>query len=580
MISASNKFRRPSLFWLVILVPPALIALIVAAYASEVPFMDEWDVAPLLFALRNGSLQFAHLWLNHNEHRMLFPRALIVSLMALLGKWSIRAEVFTTVMIAIAQLFIFWRIARATVPARFILPLTLIASALIFHPLGSYNWLMGLQIAWFLALTCAIAAIAAIFARPGRWHGVVIATVAAVIGTYSMSAGLAIWPVGLMGLIALRRKGLGSRKQIALWCVAGIGAIGVFLATYPTSTESSSLVANLMRPLQVAFFVVEFLGGPFRIIYDGSYSAIIGAIGVLLALALAIRLARSRRRIGLLPTAILPWVMIVFFSALVAGMIGVTRSHMENAAHVAHYVALSGLFWIGIAGAHMALSGLPTADGDTIQTTSVQPAHLAVAVITIALTIGYLRSWNQGLTHIQLLSGQLRAFELSMLSNVKPVPEDLVVNIIYPVYGRPIQYSAQLRKLDEGFFWHGRDEAAVLSRVISAATSSKPATRQILYQGYIGAVSCERIDGWAWDRNDPDPITVSVLVDGVPTGTLVANVYRADLVNAGIGDGSHGFSGNLPEHAWDGNEHTIALTFEQTNEMLIGSPRKIQCPAK
>jgi hypothetical protein len=271
MISVSNEFRHPRLLWLVVMAPPALIALIVAAYASEVPFMDEWDIAPLLFALRNGNLQFEHLWLNHNEHRMLFPRALIVSLMALLGKWSIRAEVFSTLTIAIAQLLIFWRIARTTLPARFILPLALLSSALIFHPLGSYNWLMGLQVAWFLALTCAMAAIGAICARPGRWSGVLIATVAAIIGTYSMSAGLAIWPVGLASLVALRRQGLGNRKQIALWCVAGVGAIGVFLATYPTSTESSSLVANRMRPFQVAFFIVEFLGGPFTIIHDGPY---------------------------------------------------------------------------------------------------------------------------------------------------------------------------------------------------------------------------------------------------------------------------------------------------------------------
>src|ERR1700688_3538463 len=61
--------------------------------------------------------------------------------------------------------------------------------------------------------------------------------------------------------------------------------------------------------------------------------------------------------------------------------------------------------------------------------------------------------------------------------------------------------------------------------------------------GYLDFASCGIIYGWAWDSSHPAlPLSVDLYSDGVYLTTLVANVYRADLQAAGIGDGRHGLS--------------------------------------
>ncbi len=55
------------------------------------------------------------------------------------------------------------------------------------------------------------------------------------------------------------------------------------------------------------------------------------------------------------------------------------------------------------------------------------------------------------------------------------------------------------------------------------------------------------VTGWCWDPQRPGRrVGLDVLVDGVRVGTTQAANWRADLQQAGIGDGSHGFSYALP----------------------------------
>jgi glycosyltransferase involved in cell wall biosynthesis len=55
------------------------------------------------------------------------------------------------------------------------------------------------------------------------------------------------------------------------------------------------------------------------------------------------------------------------------------------------------------------------------------------------------------------------------------------------------------------------------------------------------------VSGWAWDPGQPEQrITLDILVDEAVVGTTAAMNWRADLQQAGIGDGSHGFSYALP----------------------------------
>jgi fibronectin type 3 domain-containing protein len=98
------------------------------------------------------------------------------------------------------------------------------------------------------------------------------------------------------------------------------------------------------------------------------------------------------------------------------------------------------------------------------------------------------------------------------------------------------------------------------------------------YQGFHDGADCNVISGWAWDANDPDqPINVAIYADGQLMATVLAIQFRQDLVNAGIGNGYHGFVFNTPASLKDGQAHSIRVRFSGTNTDLSSTPRIITC---
>ncbi len=99
------------------------------------------------------------------------------------------------------------------------------------------------------------------------------------------------------------------------------------------------------------------------------------------------------------------------------------------------------------------------------------------------------------------------------------------------------------------------------------------------YQGYLDSATCAvRIQGWAWDANDASGVVGVDIFDGaVFLGTTLANIFRADLLAAGIGDGRHGLDVSLPA-LHDGRTHSIHLVVAGTPVDLGNSPTAVFCP--
>jgi len=104
------------------------------------------------------------------------------------------------------------------------------------------------------------------------------------------------------------------------------------------------------------------------------------------------------------------------------------------------------------------------------------------------------------------------------------------------------------------------------------------ATIQPTYEGYLENANCRTINGWAWDQNNPNnPINVDIYRDLTKVSTVPANAFRQDLLNAGKGNGVHGF-GYTPNGAWkDGVWHAARVRFPGTTTNLTWSPINIIC---
>lgn len=99
-------------------------------------------------------------------------------------------------------------------------------------------------------------------------------------------------------------------------------------------------------------------------------------------------------------------------------------------------------------------------------------------------------------------------------------------------------------------------------------------------QGYHDTASCAGLAGWAWDASQPNsPINVYFFEGTQSLGSMLADQYRQDLVNAGIGDGRHGFAWPIPGNLLDGQPHSISVLFDNSwmAPALNGSPKTITC---
>jgi len=92
-------------------------------------------------------------------------------------------------------------------------------------------------------------------------------------------------------------------------------------------------------------------------------------------------------------------------------------------------------------------------------------------------------------------------------------------------------------------------------------------------------VGCERIEGWAWDSQQPEtPIAVDLYDGETLLTTVTANRFRRDLDRNHTGDGKHGFVFNTPARLKDAMTHQIHAKIAGPGIELHKSPQELACP--
>ena len=98
------------------------------------------------------------------------------------------------------------------------------------------------------------------------------------------------------------------------------------------------------------------------------------------------------------------------------------------------------------------------------------------------------------------------------------------------------------------------------------------------FEGYLDKVECGTIRGWVWDRNKPNtPVTVEFYTDGTVWGSVVANIYRDDLKNAGKGNGVHAYSFTVPAVLKDNTTRLIYGRVQGSTYVLKDSGKPLTC---
>ena len=120
----------------------------------------------------------------------------------------------------------------------------------------------------------------------------------------------------------------------------------------------------------------------------------------------------------------------------------------------------------------------------------------------------------------------------------------------------------------------GRKLTAIQRRILARATQSPAPHNEV--QGFIDEATRDFVRGWAWCKgNGQETVELEVLDHGTLIGTILANEFRADLADAGIGNGWHGFHLPLTPALDADKPHSLIVRGKGNGAALAGSPALI-----
>jgi glycosyltransferase involved in cell wall biosynthesis len=94
-----------------------------------------------------------------------------------------------------------------------------------------------------------------------------------------------------------------------------------------------------------------------------------------------------------------------------------------------------------------------------------------------------------------------------------------------------------------------------------------------MLKGNLDLVNLRQASGWAQEDTQPDvPVSLLVIDNDKLLGRILANRYREDLENAGIGSGRHGFDFQYPKSLPPFEKHVIKICRETDGKELPQSP--------
>lgn len=343
--------------WVIIIalmVTPAVISLLfIRAYGVNVCFWDQWDFIPLLDKMFSGQLSFTDLYAQHNEHRIFFPR-LIMLLLGLITHYNNVAEMyfswFLLCLINCLLLRIYTRSFGVTqgALAKFIPVVWLIFSLRQWE-----NLLWGFEIAWFMVVLFLLLSLYLLgTSRSVGWR-FALSVASAVVCSFSSAQGLLIWPIGLIQILWIwwsqgkRAKWL-YLKIISIWCLIGIFIYIAYFAGYTKPSHHPSLLYFMYHPFSSLGYLMVSIGSPLAV---DTYTA--AAMGILLLVAYIYVLVYAIKSDSQTQSVMTFPLCLVSFSLLTAGILVMTRSGFGvGQAFSSRYTTVTAL---GIVGLYLAI---------------------------------------------------------------------------------------------------------------------------------------------------------------------------------------------------------------------------------
>jgi hypothetical protein len=272
-------------------------AWLILRYGVDVPYLDQWDIAPLFERLSRGTLTVLDLFAQQNEYRQFFPNIIFVAL-GRLTRWNVKYEMIVSLLLAgFAALGVRRLGARTFADPLHRGVLFLLASLLIFSTIQYDNWLFGVQVVYFMPAACVVAGLLVAYSeRPGTMPAVTACACLSAVATFSSANGVVAWLVLPPALLCARPGARAAWKRwLPLWCAGLALCAAVYAHGYHSPASHPSTSEALRHPLDASAYFVAFLGGSLAAGYFPlAVALVVGSCALLLYLFACAYLFRFR----------------------------------------------------------------------------------------------------------------------------------------------------------------------------------------------------------------------------------------------------------------------------------------------
>ncbi len=453
-----------------------------ATLRPRVPVSDMWSVVG--FSARPTQSAIHWLWAQHNEHRLVLPKFVLLldyrffrgrDVFAVVTGFAAQLALLAALLWALRALAgmrgTLWRSAAA---------LTLFA---LFSTAQWENFLSGFQISFFfvgLFLTVAILALLhsrgeASAAAEADWKYAAIAVLAGAAATYSMAHGILVWPI-LILLAILHRCG---KRIIAVVVAGSVATAGSYFYHYASPVPQISPFQWLRHPLLIVIYVIKYVGAPLDF-GRPSLAVVFGLVG-LAAAAWVFRLAVRDRHPVVLLFAALP-----LFVMLSAAITAIGRLYLgSDQALSSRYETVALLLWLSL--------------GILL----LRSASRRGATMLVVVQIGLLLALGIGAPRLRLHLAIARSLKLhadtASLALLTGVFDQSALSSLFPDPVVPWRDSSFLKRNHLSLFstWLAQD----LNQPAACPLQSPP------YWGGVTSVQPVtnpagpglRVSGWVWD---------------------------------------------------------------------------------
>ena len=326
---------------------PALFAFsIVWKHAVPVPFWDEWNTpGAQIVSYYRGTLTFAELCSQHNEHRLLFPRLVLVPL-AIVAGWDVRhGMVFTLCLVCLGSAGLYQLLRRSGEPGPARAIIFGMVSLLLFSPRVYETFLVGAQGQTFMPTFALVLALLVNLSEKSLAAKTIINAALAHIGTYSFGNGMLVW------LLAFPLETPPASKRTRILCRASYlllaaASIGSYFISYHHPPLSPPVVSPAAQTLAFLQFVLVWIGSLFSV----KAPAVWGGGLLSLFVVMAILAYRQVRRSGVWQPHY-PWLVLGCYT-LISGCVAAAArlGFPYSMAGDSRYAAFSVFLYIAVLG--------------------------------------------------------------------------------------------------------------------------------------------------------------------------------------------------------------------------------------